>query len=103
MGTYNTLHMRLVCPRCAEAVDAEITCHFGDTANLVDLSLGDAYPWRPRQSPRHGGRPAGGDVDGEGYLECPLCAKDAFFQVQVRGDIVTGVVPDPDKAGYIAD
>jgi uncharacterized metal-binding protein YceD (DUF177 family) len=103
MGSYNLLHASLICPRCGVEVETDIQCHFGYTANMADLRIGDRYPWRERKQPQNGGRPEHGTVDGEGYMECDRCHKDAFLRVLVRDDCIVGVEPDPEKPGYISD
>lgn len=103
MGTYNILHASLRCPRCGADVSTTVDCHFGSTAQMVDLQLGDRYPWVEGQPPQQGGRPASGTLAGEGYLECPQCHKDAFVRVLIRDGIVIGVEPDPARPGYLPD
>jgi hypothetical protein len=46
-------------------------------------------------------RPEGGKVDGEGYMECPHCEKDAFLCVLVRNGVIVGIEPNAKKLGYI--
>ncbi|MEW6159666.1 MAG: hypothetical protein AB1813_19730 [Verrucomicrobiota bacterium] len=70
---------------------------------MLDLKIGDRYPWAERKQPHNGGRPEGGAADGEGYMECPHCHKDAFLHVLVRDDVIVGVEPDATKSGYIPD
>jgi hypothetical protein len=94
MGTYNVLHTTLPCPRCGALVDTDVECHFGYTAEMQDLRIGDRYP---------PGKAKLVTTDGEGYMECPLCARDAHLLVQVRGGIIVGVVPDLHRAPYIRD
>lgn len=101
MGTYNTLHAGITCPHCNTTVDTEIDTYFGDTLQMQSLLIGNAYPWRPGQDVDHGGRPEGGNIDGEGYTVCPNCQRDFFVKVVVRGDKIESVRPDPDKPGYI--
>lgn len=103
MGLYNILHTSLACPRCGASVETTVDCYFGDRSEMLDLKIGDRYPWRPRRQPQNGGRPEGGSIDGEGYMECPLCQKDAFLRVRVREDVILGVKPDATKKGYIPD
>ncbi len=103
MGTFNTLHCSLTCPRCGSVVETEIECFFGNTSQMIKLTIGDRYPWTPGRQPKRSGRPEHGDTDGEGYMECPRCGKDAFLRVLVRDDVVTGVEPDTDRPGYIPD
>jgi hypothetical protein len=70
---------------------------------MIDLKIGDRYPWRERSEPQNGGRPDSGTVDGEGYMECPRCHKDAFLCVRVRDDFIVGVEPNAQKNGYVPD
>lgn len=103
MGTYNVLRTSLACPRCGVEVETDIDCHFGWTGEMMDLKIGDRYPWAERKQPQNGGRPEGGTVAGEGYMECPHCHKDAFLLVHVREDVIVAVEPDAKKPGYISD
>jgi hypothetical protein len=103
MGTYNTLHTRIACPRCGVVGEIEVELRLGNTARMQHLHVGDQYPWVPRVQPQNGGRPEGGNVDGEGYLECQTCHKDAFVRVLVRNDIIISVQPDTNRQGYIPD
>lgn len=103
MGTCNRLRASLICPRCAQQVETTIDCHFGYTGEMVDLKVGDTYPWAPRRLPQNGGRPDDGSTDGEAYMECPGCCKDSFLVVIVRNDVVVGIEPHPMLQGYIAD
>ena len=103
MGTYNTLHTSLICPRCGAAVEAVVDCHFGSVGEMARLGIGDRYPWRQGALPQNGGRPDGGSVDGEGYMECPHCNKDSHVRVLVREDVITGVEADEERRGYLPD
>jgi len=103
MGTYNLLHISLKCPRCCHEIETYAECHFGDTSEIADLKIGDLYPWRPRKQPQNGGRPENGMVDGEGYIVCPRCQRDAFLRVLVRDDVIIGVELDAQKQGYVSD
>src|SRR5215204_1207941 len=103
MGIYNVLHTSMTCPRCGVAVETTVDCYFGYRSEMADLKIGDRYPWLPRVQPQNGGRPEGGSVDGEGYMECPRCHKDAFLRVIVRDDVIVRVEPDATKQGHIPD
>lgn len=103
MGSYNTLRTSVTCPRCGVAVETTVDCYFGYRSEMVDLKIGERYPWAARKQPQNGGRPEGGSVDGEGYMECPHCHKDAFLRVIVRDDVILRVEPDATKRGYIPD
>jgi uncharacterized C2H2 Zn-finger protein len=102
MGTYNTILASLACPRCGSVVEAEIDCKFGWAGDMKTLRIGDEYPWVDnRKQFQNGGRPPEGSVDGEGYMECPACGKDAFILVEIRDDVIVSVRPDHSRAGYI--
>ena len=101
MGTYNLLHISMPCPRCDAIAETEIECRFGNTSQMLDLKVGHTYPWVSRKQPRNGGRPEGGNVDGEGYMECRQCKKDSFVRVIVKGDVIKAVEPNMDRPGYI--
>ena len=96
MGTYNRLHVSLVCPRCGASVTTGVDCHFGYTAAMESLQVGDCYPVQPGLPPAESV-----STDGEGYMECPHCQKDAFLRVLVRGGVIVGVEPDTERQGYI--
>ena len=95
MGTYNTLHSALTCPRCGEPVETEVECHFGSTAQMSHLKIGDRYPWLPGKQRQNGGRPR--------RRLCPRCGKDAFLRVLVREDVIVGLEPDNRRRGHIPD
>jgi hypothetical protein len=94
MGTYNVLHATLLCPRCGAPVDTEVECHFGYTAEMQSLRLGDRYPSGKATNAKA--------LDGDSYMECQLCGKDSHLLVQVREGIIVGVVPNFHKAPYIS-
>jgi predicted regulator of Ras-like GTPase activity (Roadblock/LC7/MglB family) len=102
MGTYNILRTTLTCPHCHKTADVEIELSFGDTRAMDDCSIGDPYKWIPQKAVQNGGRPEKGDLDGEGYGECPSCHRDFFVKVFVRRDIINGVEVDFEKSGYIS-
>jgi hypothetical protein len=105
MGAYNRLRVgAIVCPRCGITVrEAVVDCHFGDTSQMVDLTVGDQYPWLAGKAVQNGGRPEHGDIDGEGYAECPRCAKDFFLKIIVRDDRIVGAAVDSSRPGYVVD
>ena len=96
MGTYNCLHASLVCPRCNASVTTVVDCHFGYTAAMESLRVGDHYPLQPGSPPAERV-----STDGDGYMECPRCQKDAFLRVLVRDGVIVGVEPDTERQGYI--
>lgn len=103
MGTYNKLHATIACPRCGVIDVVEVELRLGKTAQMQDLRLGDRYPWVPNKKPQNGGRPEGGNADGDGYMECEHCHKDSFLRVQIREDVIIGMEPNLEKHGYIPD
>jgi hypothetical protein len=80
----------------------EIEMFFGDTRGLSEFSIGDRYKWLPGKSVPKGGRPDNGNLDGEGYAECPLCRQDFFVKVIIRDDVINNVAPDLTKKPFIA-
>ena len=101
MGTYNILQTNITCPHCKMLAGVEIDLYFGDTHMMDKFMLGDQYKWVPGKTPQNGGRPEEGNVDGEGYTECPNCRRDFFVKVMVREDKLESVKPDTEKAAYI--
>jgi hypothetical protein len=101
MSAYNTLRITVPCPRCGQVGSVEAEIRFGDTSRMLSFSIGDRYPWVPRKSVKHGGRPEGGSMAGDGYMECERCRKDSFLRVLIRDDVIVAVEPNTEKAGYI--
>lgn len=100
MGLHNILVAPLRCPHCQHDSEVEVELKFG----LVDLTqfvVGDTYKWKPRKAVQNGGRPDGGNVDGEGYAVCPRCEGNYFVVVRIRGDQITSAEPDVTRPGYI--
>src|SRR3954470_5887500 len=102
MALYNKLFVSMTCPRCGETVDVEVNAYFG-YRQLIEYRVGDTCEWHPRRSPDHGGRPEGGNMDGEGYTECLRCRRDFFVRVLVRDDEIVGAIPDLEKQPFISD
>jgi hypothetical protein len=78
------------CPRCGTGIEFEINLYFGKR-DLISYRLGDTYQWVPRKAAQNGGRPRGGNLDGDGYTECPKCEDGFNVVVEIRNDIVTSV------------
>jgi len=91
LGTYNTCHTNLECPRCGYRGIAEVDMYLGHTAQMLPLNLGDHYP----------GVPGPGPNIGEGYAECSSCDRDYHCRVSVEDGILTRIVPDTTRAPYI--
>ena len=93
MAAFNQLPARLQCPRCGRESDMMVDLYFG-LRDQLEYKLGDTYRWRTGRSVKNGGRPPEGNLDGEGYTECPLCRKDFFVIVRVRNDVLQSVEPN---------
>jgi hypothetical protein len=100
MGAFNTVYAEVQCPRCGASAEMAIDLYFGLRYQLT-YHLGDTYCWSERKIPKDSRRPEGGNLDGEGYTECPICNKDFFLVVEVRSDTLERVRPDPDKKPYL--
>jgi hypothetical protein len=101
MGTRNILQTEITCPHCNTLVNVEIELFFGDTRTMDRFEIGNMYQWISGKTVQHGGRPEKGNLDGEGYTECPQCRRDFFVKVMVRGDKIKGVELDTEKTAYI--
>jgi hypothetical protein len=75
-------------------------CGFRDQ---LDNKPGDIYRCREGSAVQNGGRPPKGNVDGEGYAERPLCAKDFWVIVRVRNGVLESVEPKTEKKPFIPD
>ena len=100
MSAYNHITAHLQCPRCGKGASMTVDLYFG-LRDQTDYKLGEIYRWRVGRSVQNGGRPSHGDLDGEGYAECPICRKDFFLVATVRGDVLENVQPDPNKKPLI--
>lgn len=93
MGRYNTLIAELTCPFCGLRGRTEIDIWFGALGRHV-YRLGDRCAWAPDRPVASGGRPPGGDLDGQGFVACEGCARDWFATVEVRADHFSAARPD---------
>jgi hypothetical protein len=103
MGTYNYLFKEITCPFCEKSSSTEIDLHFGNTVFMKTFALGDEYTWVPRKAVQNGGRPIDGNMDGEGYAECPECGQGYYVKVTVRDDRIIRVMPDETRSGVKSD
>jgi len=92
----NTLQTEMLCPRCGALAAVEIELYVG-ARTLLTYHLGDTVQWRSDYHEHRGGRPEQGDSDGRGYAECLRCHGHFFVHVQVRADVIVGVVSDPEQ------
>lgn len=69
--------------------------------NLLEYKIGDPMSWTRKVSLKKGGRPQDGNMDGEGYVECPSCTRDYFLVVEIRNDRIAAVRVDDSKPGYM--
>ena len=67
---------------------------------LLHYHIGDQCLWVMNKQQQNGGRPPNGDIDGEGYTECPCCARDFFVTVEVRSDHLVAAIPNLKKPGF---
>src|SRR6478735_615198 len=100
MGMYNLASAELKCPRCGVVGPMEVELRFG-FGNLTQLKIGDAYPFvDKRKAVQNGGYPPDGNMDGEGYVECPSCGKDFWVKALIRAGMLTAIKVDNDKKPY---
>ena len=102
MATYNEIAVELKCPRCGQAASMVVDLYFG-YRDQIKYSIGDVVAWHAGRAVQNGGRPADGELDGEGYAECPACKKDFFVVVEIRDDRLVRVRPDLQKKPWIPD
>ncbi len=102
MGLFNILNTKITCPGCGTESETEIEFSLG-LKNQVRYNSGDKIIWRTGKSLQNGGRPENGDIDAEGYAECPKCNKDFFVWIAVRNDVIQTAEVNLEKKGYIPD
>ena len=91
MGIYNELRAPMRCPSCHITDDTIINLYFG-FRNLLDYRIGDTVTWVSRKIAKNGGRPEGGNMDGEAWFECKHCGACADLIVRVRTDVIKDVI-----------
>lgn len=94
MATFNQCALALRCPRCAQAADMTVDLYPGDTSMMVTLSIGDPYPLGT-------GEPA--TLTGDGYAECPACARDFHCVVQIVDGRLERIAVDTARFPFIPD
>lgn len=102
MGIYNKVFETLACPRCGSESRMEFDLYFG-YRNLIEYNMGDRYEWVQTSSLKKGGRPEGGNLDGEAYTVCPVCERDFFAIAKIRNDILESIEPDLSKRPHVPD
>lgn len=100
MSVHNILKTRVKCPRCGEESEMEVELYFG-FRNLIEYKIGEKVKWIPLKAIQNGGRPNNGNLNSEGYAECPKCKKDFFVIVHIKGDVIESLEADLDKKPYI--
>lgn len=80
----------------------EVELHFGDTSQMLQVCLGDVYPFHQSRQPQNGG-PMEGNCSGAGFTVCPLCGKDFFCDVEIKNGRLTGCRPSITETPYGAD
>lgn len=100
MSLYNILQARTECPRCGAVGTVDIEFRFGPL-DLSTYRLGDRIAWADK-GPRHPSQPPPhGDYEGEGYAECPVCGKDYWLELTVRGAVLAEATVDRSRPGHI--
>lgn len=97
------MRAEIECPRCNQITRQDVDLYFGYNNEMSEYKLGDKYIWRLGKAVHNGGRPASGNMDGDGYVECNLCRKDFFVKVLVRNDVLLSVETNSAKEPYITD
>ena len=97
---YNEISIFMSCPRCGQFAEMTVDLYFG-LRDQSAFKIGDICPWAINKAVSNGGRPPGGNIDGEGYTECPICEKDFFVVVEVRNDLFISARSDPTKPPMI--
>ena len=101
MGTYNQTTVELACPRCGAVGLMDVEFRFG-WRNLIQVNLGDPYPFiDKRRAVHNGGYPPDGNMDGQGYAVCPTCDKDFFVKALIRDGVLTAIEIDTETKPYI--
>ena len=100
MSIYNRLKAIISCPYCHCTELLTIDLYFGKR-DLIDFKIGDQYAWIENKEPQNGGRPPGGNIDGEGYTVCKCCNRDFYVVVEVRKDTIMRVKYDDSKKGHL--
>ena len=103
MGTFNSLCIRMPCPRCGVTDDVLIEIKIGDTRHMDKVEIGEPYPWVSGAAPRNGGRPENGTMTGAGYSGCDRCGKDWWMRIHIRNDILAAIEVDSERKGYVPD
>jgi hypothetical protein len=103
VGMFNILAAHTLCPRCGSEISSHAEIRFG----LLDGSayrIGDRIKWsddgKGLRDPKN--RPDHGNYRREGYVECPICLKDFFLDIQLENDVFVSANQSNLK-GYISD
>jgi hypothetical protein len=102
MSTYNNTRCTLRCPRCLRLVDVEVFLYVGDTSQMVEVRIGETYPFHSRRQPQNGG-PIRGVVEDAGYAECPSCGRDFFCAVEFQDQRLKAIRPSRVVPPYVPD
>jgi hypothetical protein len=90
MGVYNFLVTSLQCPHCGAISDGSVHLSFGiHTRN--DYHIGDVYQWCANEAVARGGRPADGNLDGDGFVICGSCERFFALTIVIRSDVIQGI------------
>ncbi len=104
MSLYNILSCDLNCPFCKKNSMHEVEFKFGFIGGMDEYKIGENLNWgdvnkRSNRNPKF--RPDGGNYIGEGYTVCNICGRDFFVTISIVHDVISTVVYDPSKKGYV--
>jgi len=100
MSILNFVTGTMKCPRCGYESCVVVELRFG-FGTLVSYQIGDRCRWAKHKRVKEGGRPEGGNMIGEGYVECEKCGKDYFVNVLVKSDVFVGLEYNMDKDPFV--
>ncbi len=103
MGTYNTVTLEMTCPRCGTPSEMRVDTYFGDTSHMLEMKLGDEYPFRPRRQPQNGGPLSPDQPWGYGYTQCSSCGKDFHCKCRVAEGRLVEVESDMEQLPHVPD
>jgi hypothetical protein len=100
----NHLLATLACPRCGYVGEVEIEAQLDGRGPLRTYRVGDTIvDWNPGITDSWAGRPALGNAEIVGYVECERCRKDYFVDIVVAHDVIRSVSIARDRPGYVTD
>lgn len=80
--------------------EMQINMYFG-FRNQFSYKIGDEIQWVPRREPQNGGRPPNGDMNGDAWMECPICSNDSYLLVEIRSDRIVAVKANDSNKPFV--